>query len=212
MNDLIPAILAHDETAFYQQLQLAETLSPIVQIDVMDGRFVPNVSWYEPEKLSLISTPARFELHLMVSRPDSYIETALRARASIQRIVWHIEVPAEHQAWLKRCAQLGFESGLALAPQTPIEQLAPHADAVDEILVLGVEPGLSGQSLIPATIDKARRIHARWPKLHLAFDGGINATTIVQLKRAGVERFCVASAIFKAKNPSLEFKKLQMLV
>lgn len=211
MNTVIPAILVHNEDAFRQRLSTAEMLAPLIQIDVMDGSFVAQHSWYDPYVLRTISTSARFELHLMVLHPEHFIENARLAGAAIQRILWHIEVNADHADLLKRCAQLGYESGLAIAPGTSIEQLVPHASTVSEFLVLGVSPGFSGQSLLPATIDTARRIHERWPRVPLAFDGGVNTQTLPRLREAGVERFCVASALFDAQDPVKEFQKLQQL-
>lgn len=207
MSDLIPAILAKDEETFRVRLAIAETLAPIVHIDVMDGHFVPNATWYDPTVIKTIKTSAKFELHLMVSDPTAYIG-ASEQMTNIARILWHIEVAIGHDVLINWCKKMDVEAGLALSPETPVGCLAPFAESANEILVLGVHPGFSGQTLIPHTIEKVKEVHTRWPNVAIGFDGGVNVTSIPQLRDAGVERFCIASAIFNAKNPRAAFTKL----
>lgn len=208
MNDILPAILVKGEKAFRERLHVAEPLAPVLQIDVMDGHFVPNASWYDPTVIKTIQTPSAFELHLMVSDPTAYIG-ASQGILTIKRIVWHIEVAIGHDILINWCHKMNVEAGLAISPETPVGRLAPFAATVDEILVLGVKPGFSGQSLIPNTVEKAREIHERWPNIPLAFDGGVNEDTIPLLRTAGVTRFCAASAVFDAKDPRKAFVKLR---
>ena len=208
MTSIIPAILAHDEDAFLSRLRVAETFATDIQIDAMDGFFTPNESWFDASAVGGMETEAQFELHLMVEEPRKWIDGA-KDVASIKRIVWHVEAETDHASLIALCAANGVEAGLAISPETPEETLAPYADKVQEILVLGVRPGFSGQALIPDTIEKARRIHARWPNVPLAFDGGVSATSIPGLRDAGVTRFVAASAIFDAKDPKVAFEELQ---
>lgn len=211
MNELIPAILVQDERAFRERLALVERDFPVVQIDVMDGAFVPNRTWFDADVLRGIATPTRFELHLMVQDPKRIVDE-VRDIETVVRAIWHVETPVDHEALIEHCHALGKKAGLAISPKTPIDALAPYADTVDEILVMGAEPGFSGQTLNPQTIERARQIHERWPTVAVGFDINVNAETIPRLKDAGVSRFCAASAIFNAANPLEQAKKLHGLV
>lgn len=207
MNAIIPAILVHDEAAFRDRLRLAERLAPVIQIDVMDGAFVPNRTWYDPVVLRSIETPAAFELHLMVEDPDPLVRAACDL-PTVRRIVWHVESMGDHRELLTLCRSNGREGGLALSPKTPTDVLAPYVGRMDEILVLGVEPGFSGQRLIPDTLEKTRSIHDAWPDIPVAFDGGVTAASIPALREAGVTRFCAASALFDAPDIEAAFRAL----
>ena len=201
-NFIIPAILVQTEEDFRARLAMIEGLVHIAQIDVMDGHFVQNKTWCDMDMLRELATPVSFELHLMVSDPARYIESA-NGILSMRRMVWHVEADIDHTALIKRCHDLGFEASLAINPKTPIDRLAPYAHHIDQILVMGVEPGWSGQSLIPSTIEKAHRLRVTWPSVPLSFDGGVGPESIAELKAAGVTRFCAASSIFKAEYPRM---------
>lgn len=198
--EIIPAILANDEDAFREKLQALEGAASLVQIDVMDGFFTANESWYRPGAL-LEFPDQNFELHLMVEAPGKYIQEAVKT-SNVTRIIWHVEADADHEELIARCHAAGKRAGLAISPGTPLEKLAPFISTLDEVLVLGVEPGASGQKLKPQSIDTARSIHALWPKIIIGFDGGVEKKIMEKLKAAGVSRACAASAIFESKNPA----------
>ena len=110
--ELIPAILVKDEAAFHARLALVEGLVPIVHLDVMDGAFVPNYSWFDTAALRELETAVVFELHLMVKDPTRYIEET-REIEKIVRVIWHVEAECRHEALIKRCRDQGKEAGLA---------------------------------------------------------------------------------------------------
>jgi ribulose-phosphate 3-epimerase len=208
MNQIIPAILVHDEAAFVERLRIVEELAPIVQIDVMDGKFVPNVTWCGLEALKTIETKTTYELHLMVEDPDPVIREAVLV-PKVARIVWHVESMGDHRELLAFCSSHGKEAGLALSPDTPADTLKAYEGRMDEILILGVKPGFSGQKLIFAAVEKARQLRVLHPDVPLAFDGGVTAETIPALRETGVTRFCAASAIFDTSDPKAAFRLLQ---
>ena len=210
MNDIIPAILVKDEASFRERLKIAETFAPLIQIDVIDGHFVPNSSWYDPVAIKDIQTPAEFELHLMVSDPTAYIGASQDLK-NVQRIIWHIEVAIAHDVLINWCHKLKKGAGLAISPDTSISRLEPFVAEANEILVMGVRPGLSGQSLIESTLEKVREIHARWPDMPIGFDGGVSKESLPRLRDAGVTRFCVSSAIFNEEDPKRAYEELQGL-
>ncbi|MFZ2803850.1 MAG: hypothetical protein WA001_01370 [Patescibacteria group bacterium] len=208
MNQIIPAILVHDEADFLQKLDIAENLSPIIQIDVLDNTLYPNTSWCDLTKIAALPAHASFELHLMVEDPEPLIHAALQI-ASIKRLIWHVEAMGDHRELIRLCHATEREAGLALAPKTPADTLQAYGETLDEILILGVNPGFSGQELIPETIENAHAVHAAWPNIPLAFDGGVTRESIPFLREAGVSRFCAASAIFGADDPVAAFEALK---
>ncbi|MBI4139271.1 hypothetical protein HY479_03940 [Candidatus Uhrbacteria bacterium] len=211
MNELIPAILAPDEKTFRERLALLHDEFPVVQIDIMDGAFVPNRTWFDVNVLRRLETPVRFELHLMVMDPGRSVEETSDI-ASVVRHIWHVETQIDHASLIARCHTLKKEAGLALSPKTPTDTIARHALELDEILIMGAEPGLSGQKLQPQMIDRAWEIHGRWPEIPLGFDIDVNAETIPKLKPTGISRFCAASAIFGVADPLETAKRLRDLL
>ncbi|MBI5654134.1 hypothetical protein HZC53_00550 [Candidatus Uhrbacteria bacterium] len=210
MNEIIPAILAQDEKTFRERLKAVKDLAPMVQIDVLDGTLFRETSWFDVAAIKAMEIKADLELHLMVSQPKKYIE-ACRVLPNVKRVIWHIEAHIDHAELIILCEEYGLKTGLAIAPKTPLDEIEPFADMVEEILVLGVEPGKSGQNLINETIDKARTIALAWPNAVTGFDGGIAQWNLERLRDAGVTRFCVASGIFGATDPKEALMKFQNL-
>ena len=193
MSELIPAILVQDEQTFRERVKMMEGVAPVVHLDVMDGAFVPNRTWFDPAVLASLTTPIRFEVHLMVADPAAYLEQ-IRSVASVIRAIWHVETKADHRALLETCRSMPKETGLAINPGTSADMLVSFADQLDEILIMGAEPGFSGKSMDPNAIQRVWEIHGRWPEIALGFDIGVKDETIPQLKQAGITRFCAASA------------------
>lgn len=208
MNHIIPAILVQDETTFRAQLSQFEDVADTVQLDVLDNTLYPNTSWCDITTIDSHDTSTWIELHLMVNDPASYIEQIQRG-GPINRVIWHIEAQIDHADLALTCQNRDLECGIAIAPRTPLETLRPIAEMFDEILVLGVEPGFSGQALIQETVQKVRDIHQNWPNAIIGFDGGVTKQTIPQLRDAGVTRFCAASAIWKAEDPKEAYESLK---
>lgn len=200
MNEIIPAILAQDEETFRARLKTAEALAPCVQIDVLDNTLYPFGSWCDLAELKALDIKAELELHLMVSNPKRWLD-GLRDLPAVKRAIWHIEARVDHAELILLCQDLGIQTGLAIAPRTPLDEIEPFAEMVDEILVLGVEPGKSGQTLEPETVKRAKALSLSYPNAAIGFDGGVTRENIGQLREAGVTRFCAASAIFGADDP-----------
>lgn len=211
MNQLLPAILVQDEATFRKRVKLVEGLIPAVHLDVMDGAFVNNRTWFDAKVLAEIETPLQIELHLMVKDPARIIEE-VKAIEKVVRAIWHVEVNVDHNALIETVHGMKKEAGLAISPKTPVDQLAQYATTLDEILVMGGEPGFGGQRHEPHTIEKAWDIHGRWPSIALGFDINVNTETIATLKAAGISRFCAGSAVFAGGNVPEDVKKLQSLL
>ncbi len=196
--EIIPAILVQDRETFASRLRLVEGIATAVQIDCMDGHFVPNRSWYEAEALQ---TTLGIELHLMVSDPLAVIREWKRV-PQVMRAIWHLEIPIDHEAVIDEAHKLGWEAGLALSPMTPIERLLPYHERIDEVLILGVEPGFSGQKLTEATLAKIHAVKELDAALRVGFDGGVNQENLKRVIEAGADRSNLASAIFESPDPS----------
>ena len=211
MNQLIPAILVKDKETFQHHVDALQDEFSEFQIDVMDGAFVPNRTWFDAEVLRGMKAAPQFELHLMVMDPTSVIQTVLDL-PNIKRIIWHIESTANHPALIHAIHSKKKEAGLAINPSTPRSLLAALYDDVDEVLILGAEPGFSGRALDPRMFARATRIHEENPSLALGFDVDVDAESIPNLKKAGISRFCIGSAIYKSDDPLAAALELRSMI
>lgn len=167
-----------------------------LHLDVMDGHFVPNISFGPPITASTRKyTKAFLDAHLMITEPLRYAPAMRKAGAD--NITFHIEVVEDAVATAKEIRKLGCTVGITLNPATPVEKIYPALDHVDLVLVMSVVPGFSGQKFMPEVLTKVRDIRKRLRKdQRLEIDGGINEETVKQAVDAGVDWYVVASAIF----------------
>lgn len=167
-----------------------------LHLDVMDGHFVPNISFGPPVIASIRPvTRAYLDAHLMISQPLRYAPAIRRAGAD--NITFQVETVDDPATAAREIRKLGCNVGITLNPGTPVEKIWPAIDLVDLVLVMSVEPGFGGQKLIPQTLCKAEMIKKRLrPDQRLEMDGGINVQTIGSARSAGVDWFVVGSAIF----------------
>jgi ribulose-phosphate 3-epimerase len=167
-----------------------------LHLDVMDGHFVPNIS-FGPHLVESIRgfTPAYFDAHLMISDPLKYAPALVKAGA--QNITFHVEAVNDAAKTARELLKLGCNVGITLRPPTPAESLWPALDLVDVVLIMSVNPGFSGQKFMPEVLPKAETVKKRLrSNQRLEIDGGIHPDTIASAKGAGVDWFVVASAIF----------------
>lgn len=198
MPEIIPAILADNRETFQMRLRMMEGVAACVQVDCLDGHFAPNRSYHDADALD---TSLEIELHLMVTDPFAVIEDWKRIKQT-RRVLWHIEIQADHGRLIERCRELGWECGLAVSPETPLQKITPYAALIDEILILGVKPGWSGQALIASTLDKIGEAKKIWPGICIGFDGGATRENLPELISRGAERINLASAIFSNPDPA----------
>lgn len=164
--------------------------------DVMDGHFVPNLSYGALVIQDVRKrTNAFFDAHLMISDPAKYLEDYLKA--GCDAITVHIEAVPEPHGLLQRIRGAGVAAGLALNPNTPAECVLPYLQDCDLVLVMSVEPGFGGQKFMPEVLEKARIIKSKLPAAaRLSIDGGIGRATIRSAAAAGVDIFVAGSSIF----------------
>ena len=181
-----------------------------LHLDVMDGHFVPNISFGPVVTAATRRVTAAFlDVHLMISEPERYAPDFLKAGAD--GLTFHVEVTADAAQTARRLRQMGCRHvGITLNPATPVEKIFPALNEVDHVLVMSVVPGFSGQKFMPEVLPKAQAVRKRLRgNQRLEMDGGIHSQTIRQARDAGVDWFVVASAIFDEKDRAAAIAELR---
>lgn len=187
--------------------------NPLLHFDVMDGVFVPNISVGLPvlASLSRALPQAVYDVHLMIVRPHLYVEAF--AKAGADYITFHIEAESDVAETARAIRAAGCKAGISLRPGTPVEQLFPHLDEVDLVLVMSVEPGFGGQAFMPAApgriADIRREAERRGIPLLLEVDGGITPDTAPACVAAGADILVAGSAVFGAPSPADALARLR---
>ncbi|MFH1142402.1 MAG: hypothetical protein ABIH67_04700 [Candidatus Uhrbacteria bacterium] len=218
--EIIPTILVNTQSEFEQRLALVEQHVHTVQVDILDGSMFNQSSWFDPEVVGSYKTNLRFELHLMVENPLPIIDAWAKHVPGTVRAIIHAELDRPLGTLIELIHQNAkLEAGIALNPETPIDEIHHIIEHLDEILVMGVHPGVSGQGLgdsrcgISDTVifEKIQRIHDRYPNIILGADGGVDLETLPEFVRHGVGRLNIGSAIFETNDPVDSIRKLQEL-
>ncbi len=206
---IVPAVLTQDPRELTKMLQYAVSYTDFVQIDIMDGQFVPSrsITWQDIQK---ISPKPSWEVHLMVKSPEK--ELANYQKAGALKAVFHYEATSQPDMVIAAAHQLGIKVGMAVNPETAVSAILPLADQVDSILFLSVNPGFYGAQYIPEVLDKVRALHRIKPNLQLSIDGGINEQNIMEIAAAGADEICVGSGIFRQPDPAVAYRKLTGIV
>jgi ribulose-phosphate 3-epimerase len=185
-----------------------------LHVDVMDGRFVPNLTFGAKviETLRRL-TKLPLDVHLMVVEPERYFDDFAKAGANTLTI--HVEAAPHLHRQLTRIRDLGCAAGVALNPATPVEAVADVVGVLDLLLIMSVNPGFGGQKFIPHSVDKVRKARALLDgarsRAALEVDGGVNAETIAKVHRAGADTFVAGYAVFAAADPGAEIGVLRRL-
>jgi len=216
MNPRIaPSILSADFGHLADEIRMCEEGgADVIHLDVMDGRFVPNITFGEKViRAARKATSLPLDVHMMIVEPGNYLEPFARAGATGLTI--HVEAAPHLQRQLARIRELGCLAGAAVNPGTPLDAIREVASDLDLLLVMTVNPGFGGQEFIPASLDKisrARRLldDAR-SSAALEVDGGISRETIARVRRAGADTFVAGHAIFSAADPKAEISALRRL-
>ncbi len=200
--ELAPSILSFDLTTLSSQVpRLVAAGAHIIHLDIMDGQFVPPITFGDVLATNLRNhTNAPMEAHLMTITPERHFDAFIKA--GCKRIIFHIEATVHAHRLVQELKFKGVEAGIAINPATPVEAIENLIGDIDLALVMTINPGWGGQPLIPFTLEKIRRIRALRPDLPIEVDGGVDSTTLPQIIAAGANVFVVGSYLLRA--PTLE--------
>lgn len=213
MIQIVPTILVKNFEEFKEKVKLLERDFPLAQIDVMDGKFVNNSTYFNIDDIEKIKTPLKYELHFMVRKPLQYIQKfqVSSSRFQVTKILFHYEAKSDIQKTLQAIKTLGCLAGLVINPETEVAKVKIFLSSVDCLMLMGVHPGASGQKFIPETVDKIKAVRAFHPTIDIEIDGGVNDKTAKALVEAGANILAVGSFVYLGKPGEQKEKILQSL-
>ncbi len=192
-----PSILSADFGKLNEDIATIDDHSDYIHVDVMDGHFVPNLTFGAPVA-KYIKSKNPLDVHLMIENPGNYIEDFAKAGADVLTV--HYEAAHDLDGTLAKIREHGMKAGVSIKPATPVEVLEPYLKDLDWVLVMSVEPGFGGQSFMPNALEKISWLREKAPDLDIAVDGGINDKTGKQCVDAGANILIAGSYIFKAED------------
>ena len=204
MMILAPSMLAADFGNLGKELQtIEENGVQWIHLDVMDGIFVPNLSFAQPVITSIRPiSKLFFDVHLMITEPIRYVESFKKAGADL--ITIHLEACEDVDATIAKIRECGCKVGLSICPDTPVSALEPYIEKVDMVLIMSVHPGFGGQKFIPESLGKIRELRAmldaKGLQIDIQVDGGIGTANVDEVLKAGANVIVAGSAVFGANT------------
>lgn len=203
---IAPSLLAADFTQLGKEVQKIKR-ADMLHVDVMDGHFVPNLS-IGPAVVAALrkKTELLFDVHLMLEDPLPYISVFRQAGADV--ITFHVECQDQPEALIAAIKASGAQAGAAISPGTPSSAIGEWGEDLRQVTVMTVEPGFGGQKMILEALPKVYELRARFPKLLVEVDGGVNLDTAPLCKAAGANILVAGTSVFQAEDPYLEMRCL----
>lgn len=191
-----------------KRLQIVSPFVKTVHIDIVDGKFASNKTFADPAPFAPFTKDTLFEVHLMVDEPIHYIDSF--AKVGFKRFIGQVEKMSSQEEFVAKAQEIG-EAGLALDGKTAVDAITVPLIDLDMLLIMTINAGFSGQTLIPETLEKVKKLSEK-KEVPIEIDGGVNAKTITLGYASGATRFVMTSAIFNAANPEEAFINLSALL
>lgn len=206
---IIPALLTDKKEELIRMVNICREFTDYVQIDIMDGEFVPSRS------VGILDfkgwkVPLRWEAHIMVSDPIKWIKPFKDIGA--ERIIYHFEVKKDHSKIISKIRAMNLGVGLAINPFTAIDEFTSLVERVDTVLFMSVNPGFYGAEFIPQVLEKIKSFKNKYPGKQTGIDGGVKLGNLALVKSSGVDYICVGSAILGDDNPKQAYLNLLNLL
>lgn len=213
MYILAPSLLAADFTRLGEQIrETQEAGAQYLHIDVMDGVFVPSISFGMPliESIRPVSSQF-FDVHLMIVHPEKYIEEFVRCGAD--GITFHLEAAQDPQSIIDQIHQCGAKVGISIKPGTALEEVFPYLKQIEMVLIMSVEPGFGGQAFMPGSYERIRQmreyIEENDLNVKIEVDGGVGKKNVREVMKAGADVFVAGSGVFRKNSISDNISKFQ---
>ncbi|WP_205401929.1 ribulose-phosphate 3-epimerase [Streptococcus lutetiensis] len=213
-NKIAPSILAADYANFASELKrIEETSAEYVHIDIMDGQFVPNITFGADVVASMRKhSKLVFDCHLMVVNPERFVDAFAQAGADIMTI--HAESTLHIHGALQKIKKAGMKAGVVINPGTPVSAIEPVLNLVDQVLIMTVNPGFGGQAFIPEMLEKVQKVakirDEKGYDFDIEVDGGVDNKTIKACYQAGANVFVAGSYLFKASDLTAQVETLRV--
>ena len=203
---IAPSILSADFGSLNEDIKTVQPFVDLLHVDVMDGHFVPNLTFGAPV-IRCIKTTLPLSCHLMIENPEKYLEDFVKAGAAT--ITFHAETVSDMSVLIKKIHALGVRAGVSVNPETDVKVIENVLNEVDEVLVMSVHPGFGGQKFIETALEKIKWLREKRSDLDIAVDGGIDDLTAPKVLQAGANILVSGSYIFKAADREAAINKLR---